>query len=154
MLLRDRGYGPLMLHSYAYLPGCEGSPHPLNDVTSEKVEEVKDQRPHLKDFPPLRQIWGKTYWQMVKGVGRLGIKPSRVLIYEPDPSMYQPLGHSLYLSEKGREGVIKRRERQEDDRGCAGRKKADILWRECWDTSSCPARKPVRENRTLLRTMD
>lgn len=55
---------------------CGENPHPLNDFTLEKVEEVRDKRPVIGAFPPLRQYWAETYWKMVQGVGRSRTRPA------------------------------------------------------------------------------
>lgn len=84
------------------LLSVRSSSHPLDGFTSEKVGEVEDKRPPMREFPPLPEFWGEEYWAMVKAAGRSGIRPGRAMTYGPSASMYKPMGRSLYLPWKTR----------------------------------------------------
>lgn len=131
------------LHHYHI--SCEGNPHPLNNFTSERVEEIHSRKPPIGEFPSLKEYWDQTYWLQV----RSRTQPARTLMYGPDPSMYQSLGCSLNLLWTRGGGDIKRGKGRKAEVGVQ-----ETTWhglREHRDTSPKPTWNLKRKREDMVK---
>lgn len=55
-----------------HLSSCGENPCPLDELTTERVEDPSTRKPSIRDFPPPREYWDPIYWSQVHGLDAPG----------------------------------------------------------------------------------